>query len=170
MSETEEKEPRTKVNGKLKLGIAFLSITIGCLIARPFWIEQQNVQHNEQYAYLDSIKIINPVEYAQKLYDEGHYKDAQDYIAFYQDRIDKGLPVDRPSCPYNAETLKDRKMIKSSMLTNPFEKFERKRFMYYSKDLGVISLNHALMAKMSGEDWERVKRQMREDLERYYKE
>lgn len=91
-----------------------------------------------------------------------------DYIAFYQDRIDKGLPVDRPSCPYNAETLKDRKMIKSSMLTNPFEKFERKRFMYYSKDLGVISLNHALLAKMSEEDWERVKRQMKEDLERYY--
>lgn len=92
-----------------------------------------------------------------------------DYIAFYQDRVNKGLPVDRPSCPYNAETLKDRKMIKSSMLTNPFEKFERKRFMYYSKDLGVISLNHALLAKMSKEDWERVKRQMREDLERYYK-
>lgn len=91
-----------------------------------------------------------------------------DYIAFYQDRIDKGLPVDRLSCPYNAETLKDRKMIKSSMLTNPFEKFERKRFMYYSKDLGVISLNHALLAKMSKRDWERVKEQMREDLERYY--
>lgn len=91
-----------------------------------------------------------------------------DYIAFYQDRIDKGLPVDRPSCPYNVETLKDRKMIKSSMLTNPFEKFERKRFMYYSKDLGVISLNHALLAKMSEGDWERVKRQMKEDLERYY--
>lgn len=93
-----------------------------------------------------------------------------DYIAFYQDRIDKGLPVDRPSCPYNAETLKDRKIIKSSMLTNPFEKFERKRFMYYSKDLGVISLNHALLAKMSEGDWERVKGQMREDLERYYRE
>lgn len=92
-----------------------------------------------------------------------------DYIAFYQDRIDKGLPVDRPNCPYNEDTLKDRKMIKSSMLTNPFEKFERKRFMYYSKDLGVISMNHALMGKMSGEDWERVKRQMREDLERYYR-
>ena len=92
-----------------------------------------------------------------------------DYIAFYQDRIDKGLPVDRTSCPYNAETLKDRKMIKSSMLTNPFEKFERNRFMYYSKDLGVISLNHALLAKMSEGDWERVKRQMKEDLERYYK-
>ena len=93
-----------------------------------------------------------------------------DYIAFYQDRIDKGLPVDRPSCPYNAETLTDRKMIKSSMLTNPFEKFERKRFMYYSKDLGVISLNHALLGKMSEGDWERVKGQMREDLKRYYRD
>ena len=93
-----------------------------------------------------------------------------DYIAFYQDRIDKGLPVDRPSCPYNAETLTDRKMIKSSMLTNPFEKFERKRFMYYSKDLGVISLNHALLGKMSKGDWERVKGQMREDLKRYYRD
>lgn len=78
--------------------------------------------------------------------------------------------MDRPSCPYNAENLKDRKMIKSSMLTNPFEKFERKRFMYYSKDLGVISLNHALLAKMSEGDWERVKGQMKEDLERYYKQ
>ena len=93
-----------------------------------------------------------------------------DYLAFYQDRINKGLPVDRPSCPYNAETLKNRKMIKSSMLTNPFEKFERKRFMYYSKDLGEISMNHALMAKMSAEGWERVKEQMREDLESYYKD
>lgn len=93
-----------------------------------------------------------------------------DYIAFYQDRIDKGLPVDRSSCPYNAETLKDRRMIKSSMLTNPFEKFERKRFMYYSKDLGVISLNHALLGKMSEGDWERVKGQMREDLKRYYRD
>ena len=72
MSETEEKEPRTKVNRKLKLGIAFLSITIGCLIARPFWIEQQNVQHNEQYAYLDSIKIINPgEERLQFVFDHG---------------------------------------------------------------------------------------------------
>ena len=57
---------------------------------------------------------------------------------------DQGLPVDRSSCPYNEETLKNRKMIKSNMLTNPFEKFERKRFLYISKDLGVISMNHDL--------------------------
>lgn len=54
------------------------------------------------------------------------------------------------------------------MLTNPFEKFERKRFLYYSKDLNVISMNHALFIKMSKQDFEKVKVQMEEDLNKYY--
>lgn len=93
-----------------------------------------------------------------------------DYIAFYEDRIARGLPVDRPSCPYNAETLKDRKMIKINMLTNPFEKFERKRFLYHSKDLGVISMNHALFSRMGEEDFQKVKEQMLEDVKNYYRD
>lgn len=83
-----------------------------------------------------------------------------DYIAFYQDRIDRGLQVDRSTCPYNETTLQDRKAICRNMLTNPFEKFERKRFLYYSKDLSIISMNHALYSKMNAEDWDRVKSQM----------
>ena len=92
------------------------------------------------------------------------------YIAFYQDRINRGLQVDRSTCPYNEQTLKDRKTISRSMLTNPFEKFERKRFLYYSKELGVISMNHALFSQMTKEDWNRVEIQMKEDLKNYYKE
>lgn len=93
-----------------------------------------------------------------------------DYIAFYEDRIEHGLPVDRATCPYNAETLKDRKLIKANMLTNPFEKFERKRFLYYSKDLGVISMNHALFSRMTDVDFQRVKEQMQEDIRNYYRD
>lgn len=91
-----------------------------------------------------------------------------DYIAFYQDRIDRGLQVDRSTCPYNETTLQDRKAICRNMLTNPFEKFERKRFLYYSKDLSIIAMNHALYSKMNKEDWARVKSQMQEDLQHYY--
>ena len=93
-----------------------------------------------------------------------------DYIAFYQDRLSRGLQVDRSTCPYNEVMLKDRKAICRNMLTNPFEKFERKRFLYYSKDLSVISMNHALYSQMEAEDWERIKRQMQEDLKNYYSE
>lgn len=91
------------------------------------------------------------------------------YIAFYKDRLVKGFKVDRPTCPYNETTLEDRGYIRSNMLTNPFEKFERKRFLYYSKDLGVISMNHALFSQMNNDDWERVRKQMQEDLEDYYR-
>lgn len=54
------------------------------------------------------------------------------------------------------------------MLTNPFEKFERKRFMYYSKDLGVIALNQALFSKLTQDDVELILKQMEEDKEGYY--
>ena len=91
-----------------------------------------------------------------------------DYIAFYQDRLARGLQVDRSTCPYDEKMLKDRKAVQRNMLTNPFEKFERKRFLYYSKDLSVISMNHALFGQMKAEDWERVRKQMREDLRKYY--
>lgn len=91
-----------------------------------------------------------------------------DYIAFYQDRLARGLLVDRSTCPYDEKMLKDRKAVQRNMLTNPFEKFERKRFLYYSKDLSVISMNHALFGQMKAEDWERVRKQMREDLRKYY--
>ena len=93
-----------------------------------------------------------------------------DYIAFYQDRLSRNLQVDRSTCPYNSETLKDRKLIKNSMLTNPFEKFERKRFLYYSKDLNVISMNHALFNQLIIDDWEKIENQLKEDLSNYYKD
>lgn len=78
---------------------------------------------------LSFIKAVNTIG------DADIEKVLDGYIGFYQNRIDRGLPVDRSTCPYNQKTLKDRKAISRNMLTNPFEKFERKRFLYYSKDL-----------------------------------
>ena len=92
----------------------------------------------------------------------------RDYAAFYRDRLERGLPVDRAGCPYTTEFLDDGRAVRRSMLSNPFEKFERKRFMYHSRDLGQISLNHALLARLTEADWDRVRAQMRADLEDYY--
>ena len=92
----------------------------------------------------------------------------QGYRAFYLDRIERGPPVDRRTCPYNEGNLRDDRFVRRSMLANPFEKLERKRFMYRSRDLGVISLNHALLARMSAADFAAVRRQMQNDLRDYY--
>ena len=72
-----------------------------------------------------------------------------EYKRFYISRINKGLPVDKKNCIYTLDYLNDYEKIKKNMLENPFEKFERKRFFYYSKDLNVISFNSLLWSKLS---------------------
>ena len=39
-----------------------------------------------------------------------------------------------------------------------------------AKDLGVISMNHALFTRMEQEDFKKVKEQMEEDLRNYYRD
>lgn len=75
----------------------------------------------------------------------------EEYRRFYISRLNKSLPVDKNSCIYNDENLTDDSFVKKSILANPFEKFERKRFFYFSKDLNVISFNMALWNKMTKE-------------------
>ncbi len=108
---------------------------------------------------IDNLNSIGEAE-IDKVLDE--------YIAFYINRLDKGLAVDRASCPYTYEYLSDRKAVKRNMLTNPFEKFERKRFMYYSRDLGKLAMNTALFNSLSKDDFTKIKNQMEEDLKEYY--
>lgn len=94
----------------------------------------------------------------------------QDLFAFLEERIRRGVQADRQSCPYNETMLKDVKFIKINMLTNPFEKFERKRFMYYSNDLNLISMNHALFSQMNENDFKKVRNQIHEDIDNYYRD
>ena len=136
-------------------------------------IKQDFFDFLEERDYSFSYKMpfmLAVVKYIDSIGDAKIDDILDDYIAFYQDRLRRGLQVDRSTCPYNEEMLKDRKAICRNMLTNPFEKFERKRFLYYSKDLSVISMNHALYSQMEAEDWNRVRTQLQEDLKNYYSE
>lgn len=136
-------------------------------------IKQDFYEFLEERDYSLSYKmpfLLAVVKYMDSIGDAKIDAVLDDYISFYQDRLRRGLQVDRSTCPYNEKMLKDRKAICRNMLTNPFEKFERKRFLYYSKDLSVISVNHALYSQMETKDWNRVKIQMQEDLKNYYSE
>ena len=92
----------------------------------------------------------------------------EEYRKFYIERIERGLPVDRPNCAYNREFLDDLVKVKRSILSNPFEKFERKRFVYYSKDLNILSFHPALWEQMSQETKDQIRDKEREFLEKYY--
>ncbi len=90
------------------------------------------------------------------------------YTAFYSDRLERGLPVDRDNCVYDKEYLEDAVKMKRSILSNPFEKFERKRFVYYSKDLKLIAFNPILWDKMDIDFRQRIQTMEQDFLEEYY--
>lgn len=92
------------------------------------------------------------------------------YREFYLNRIRENKTVDRPGSPYHdPEFLMDDKALTNSLLSNPFEKFERKRFFYYAKDLKKISIHHRLWEDLTHRGGlEKLRRQMQEDLIHYY--
>jgi len=95
------------------------------------------------------------------------------YAGYYADRRAQGLPVERPNSPYNrAEVLEDGDAITRSILENPFEKFERKRFMHHCKDLAYIAWTSGLWARLRQDPKavDAIHKQLAEDLRSYYRE
>lgn len=91
-----------------------------------------------------------------------------EYTYFYQDRLNRGLKIDKDNCVYNNDYLKDFNKMKKSILANPFEKFERKRFVYYSKDLNIICFNPILWQKLTKDIKEDVIAKENKFLKDYY--
>jgi len=124
--------------------------------------------HDDSTQYDDFYKFINEGSYSMsykmililsllKIVDNNGECNldelVKEYRVFYQHRFDKGLKVDRKNCPLNQrDFLNDDSKLKINILQNPFEKFERKRFMYHSKDLNHISFSSNLWKKISNDD------------------
>jgi len=64
--------------------------------------------------------------------------------------------------------LPDAAGLQRSLLQNPFEKFERKRFFHHCKDLNYIAIDPVLQHQLDEKELAAIRRQMREDLEKYY--
>lgn len=94
----------------------------------------------------------------------------QAYQQYYLKRHEGGMKVDKDNSPYiQIDFLKDERSLKQSMLSNPFEKFERKRFMYYNKDLAKISIHHRIWEDLvENSGLVRLRNKMNHDIETYF--
>ncbi len=138
-------------------------------IYNDFWsfIEDKN--------YTMSYKMIMILSMIKILDNHGECsleKLKEEYVSFYKDRLEHKLPVDKKNCPYDQSGyLDDDHKMKTSILANPFEKFERKRFMYHCKDLNRISFSHNLWTQLvSNMRIADLKSRMYNDLLEYYSE
>ena len=95
----------------------------------------------------------------------------KNYAEFYSDLLDIYGKADREKSPLNrTEILGDKNVIQKNILQNPFEKFERKRFMHHCKDLKYISFDSVLWSSLSEKDKNKIQQIMNDDLDRYYKD
>lgn len=127
----------------------------------------------EEGSYSLSYKIIFILSLLKNLEKDGEAdfdKVKDDYIIYYKERLKNGLDVDKKSCPYTLEYLNSDKEMTRNIIVNPFEKFERKRFIYYGKDVKNIGFSFYLWQKIDEEFLNKLKAKMIADLKEYYKD
>ena len=92
-----------------------------------------------------------------------------DYQSFYKSLLAKYGKAEKTNSPLNNEAfLNDKKQLTKSILQNPFEKFERKSFMYHAKDLDKLAFDAVLWDKLESGDIELIRKQMKTDGSNYF--
>ncbi|NCD04672.1 MAG: DEAD/DEAH box helicase [Spirochaetia bacterium] len=92
----------------------------------------------------------------------------ESYRNFYINRINENKPVDKKGCIYSIDFLNNKTKVKQSILKNPFEKFERKRFFEYNNDLNKIAMNYKLWTQLNQNDKNEIVNIMNDKLVKYY--
>ncbi len=87
------------------------------------------------------------------------------YLKIYQ-RVGR---CEKKKSPYSRDDfLADSAELQANLLRNPFEKFERKRFFHHCRDLNYIAIDSVLQEQLTKEDYQSIRTQMVEDLQKYF--
>ncbi len=144
-------------------------------------LHDESTQYDDFFEFLDkgdysfSYKIIFLLSFLKLMDHNGECnldKLVKLYSKFFKMRNELGIQVDKENTPYNELKFLDNSIsMKRSLLSNPFEKFERKRFMYHCKDLNNIAFSFSLWNIINNEsDLKKIRMKMLTDLEDYFKE
>ena len=132
------------------------------------------IEFLEKRDYTFSYKIIFLLAFL-KIHNERFEACLPDLLDLYQKFYQKILAEfgknERPKSPYNrAEYFENYSSVQRSLLANPFEKFERKRFLYHCRDLNYIALDPVLSKKLTVAQYQQITSQLKQDLVDYYQQ
>lgn len=126
----------------------------------------------EQRDYTFSYKIVFLLSFIELCNERGevelpaltrHYQD------FYIQLLNTHGHAEKAKNPLNElSNLENAAYMTRSLLQNPFEKFERKRFVYHCKDLNLVGFDPVLWEKLDAADLQRVRQQYLEDAQEYF--
>jgi superfamily II DNA or RNA helicase len=87
---------------------------------------------------------------------------------FYRDRRTAGLAVERPGARKQPIDELDAGTAQRLMLDKPFEKFERRQFLRYDRDLAYVRFEPRLWRQLEPGDLDRVRQTCRQAIRVYY--
>lgn len=93
---------------------------------------------------------------------------ASKFREFYQARCDAAQVVERPGAAMASLGEMDEAAVQRIMLRMPFEKFERRGFLRYARDVAFIEFAPALWRRLRTNDMEKLRRQSEQSLASYY--
>lgn len=93
---------------------------------------------------------------------------AQRFQQFYRDRKAKGLVVERPGSRKVPVDELDETGALRLMLSMPFEKFERRQFLRYDRDLAYVRFDPRLWRQLGAEDREKIRELCQRSIHDYY--
>jgi hypothetical protein len=87
---------------------------------------------------------------------------------FYQERKTAGLVVERPGARRQSVDELDEVAAQRLILGMPFEKFERRRFRRYDRDLAYVRFDPRLWRQLGSEDLHRIRAICLQSIQKYY--
>jgi hypothetical protein len=90
------------------------------------------------------------------------------FRSFYEERERKGVAVESPNARMARVAELSDLDVERTMLSMPFEKFERKGFFRRLKDLAYVRFAEPLWRRLSEEDIVHIRKLAAEQLTRYY--
>ena len=87
---------------------------------------------------------------------------------FYEARKESGLLVERPTARMARVDCLEEHEIQRVMLDMPFEKFERRRYLRYDRDLAFLRFEPSLWRQLKTDDLQRLRAICEESISKYY--
>ena len=94
---------------------------------------------------------------------------ARSFANFYEDRKEKGLPVEKKTCIFTKGGYTQHD-VERLILSMPFKRFEDMHVMHHAKQLGTLQFYKQLMKQLTVEDIESIKAWCEKGISRYFGE
>jgi superfamily II DNA or RNA helicase len=146
-------------------------LAIGAPKVEDHTIRDRFIQFLEAMDMTMSYKPVMLLALLDAVGEEGRARSSevvQRFQQFYKDGRAAGLAVERPNARRQGVDELDGAAVQRLMLGKPFEKFERRRFLRYDRDLAYVRFDPRLWRQLSADDLERIRLICRNSIAIYY--